>query len=203
MDYGWVGFEEGVYIFVETAGDSITAVGCDIAPRLSYLDAWLTNHTGVTDLKIIGHSEGAATVGTYIANWLDGRIRNTPGFEGEKYWTLVSQAASDLLNSQLRGVFLVDCPTGISDIGLANYDSNRLNDVGWKLSREKGIKSGDIYNACSIVHSVPLSGWNSYNVASWNDYALAGIFGIIINTPRNHTSAKKDSLTVIKSILEN
>jgi RHS repeat-associated protein len=187
---------EGEQIYVlwdnDREAQPITIVDkCDVKPRYAQLDNWLSNPTNaegdsivVTDLKIIGHSEGAATVGTYVAEWLHP--------EGNS-----SQSATDLLNSQLSGVFLVDCPIGISSMGLWNYRGSKLNGVGKELE-DRGIKSADIYNSYSFARlGFPLSGWDSYNVASWND----GIFGFFAWW-YNHNSTKKDSLPVIKQILQ-
>lgn len=59
---------EQVYIIGDNDTEAIPAVGCDIDPRISQIDQWLSNPpTGtdsngnaikVTDLKIVGHSKG-------------------------------------------------------------------------------------------------------------------------------------------------
>jgi RHS repeat-associated protein len=198
IDSGMLAEGEEVYIIWDIDSEIAGIQSCDVAPRYTQLDTWLSKHQDVTDLKIISHSEGAAATGTYIADWLHGTGN-------------VSESSANLLNSQLKGVFLVEPPTGISNIRVNNYDWTRLNGLGEALGR-KNIKAANIYNACSIVNSSPLEGWDRYNVASWNDYLISGLVfggdpivsvgGFIGANIYNHSSAKKDSLTVIKSILQ-
>jgi RHS repeat-associated protein len=193
IDSGMLAEGEYVYILWDIDPELAGWEMCDVDPRLSQLDEWLIAFDGhVTDLKIIAHSEGAAAVGTYIADWLHGT-------------GTVSESSANLLNSQLTGVFLVECPTGgIMKGFIDNYDWTKLNGIGDELT-ERGIKAANIYNDRSIVNSTPLEGWQRYNVASWNDFLFAGI--PVVGPPwsyiYHHSSAKKDSLTVIKSILKN
>ncbi|MBN1190560.1 MAG: hypothetical protein JXA46_12470 [Dehalococcoidales bacterium] len=158
----------------------------------------------MTDLKILGHSEGGATVGTYISDWAD-QTGN------------ISQSANNLLNSQLSGVFLVDCPTGkLPNSRIANYNYRKLNGLGEKLSY-KGIVSADIFNSCSLVHQSTLSGWDSRDVAGWGDKVstwgsrvinlasgdmLKFVTGLGITTNYYHGRAMTDALTVIKDKLQ-
>lgn len=80
-----------------------------------------------------------------------------------------------------------------------------MTDLGEKLSK-RDIVSANIYNSCSVV-TAAIGGMNNVNVASWNDYVFATAFagsvpGLIATTAYNHSSAKKDSLTVIKSLVK-
>ncbi len=189
--------EEVYYIFDNDREFPMSGINaCNIGPRYAQLDQWFLEHQGIANLKIAGHSEGAATVGTYISDWVNGT-------------GMISN--QDLLNSQLKGVFLVDCPTGpLSNLGLVNYSYVNLYGVGEKLSR-KGIVSADIYNSSSLVHQSHLQGWQSYDLASWWQKALrygASAMGPGVQaiqkfsaTMKFHDKAKKDSLTVMKSIL--
>jgi hypothetical protein len=120
----------------------------------------------------------------------------------------VSQSSASLLNSQLKGVFLVDCPTGIPS-GVFNFKSRNLNGLGEELSK-RGIKSGDIYNSCSIVHRGTLKGWEAYDLATWKSYiittgaiSLHTIIGTLATSAYYHGQARENSLTVIKSIMNN
>ena len=198
IDSGMVKTGEQVYILWDNDREKYTGIGCDIAPRCSQLDGWLCNPTDlngnsvtVTDLKMIGHSEGAAAVGTYVTDWLNGNDN-------------VSPDANALLDSQLKGVFLVDCPTGIPGNTIANFNYTYLSETGDRLVN-RGIKSGDIYNSCSIVRGPTLKGWNNYYIASWIDYVELFINFPIVpiwSSIYDHGSAKTDSIPVIKSILE-
>jgi RHS repeat-associated protein len=188
---------EQVYTLYDNDPESVPFQMADVAPRYAQLDAWLSNPTDdagnsvkVTDLKIMGHSEGAATTGTYIADWLDGSNK-------------VSKSSAGLLDTQLKGVFLLDCPTGISGDWVLNYDYTKLNDVGEKLTN-RGIKAADIYNSCGPIHAARLSGWDNYSVASWNDYFVNsfGLLPWLANIKHNHTSTKQDSISVVKNIVK-
>jgi RHS repeat-associated protein len=189
VDSGVLTQGEQVYTLWDNDPENLLTENADINPRLDQLDAWLSNPTDangnsvtVTDLKIVGHSEGAATVGTYIGDWIKGSDK-------------VSASSSSLLNDQLSGVFLVDCPTGISNIKVNNFDYRDLNKVGNELQK-RGIKSADIYNGCGIVHSSSLSGWKSYDVSKWYDY-LAGP----VAWWYTHDRAKNDSISIIDKVL--
>ncbi len=189
--------EEKVYILWDNDPENVAVLWTrfDVNPRLDQVDSWLSNPVDangdpvtVTNLKIVGHSEGAATTGVYMDKYLDGSSD-------------ISQRSRDLLDSQLRGVFLVDCVTGISAIKGANYTYRDIEDVGDRLSYEKQVKAASIYNGAGPVYATPLSGWKNINVASWNDY-LRNFFipgGYIFSIAYNHSSAKYDALPKIKT----
>lgn len=182
---------EQVY-FLEDVSKSL-----DVNERLEQLNSFLEEHGDeLSDIKFIGHSEGAATLGTFWANHFDG-----------------TSPISDSILSKTTGVFLLDCPTGTTKVGpwgLKNYDSSKLNGVGDKLAALK-IKSADIFNSVSWVHNGSISGWNSKDTATGYDIfsaamsyvftpfplAISAIWG---NTSYYHERIKDDAMTVIKDI---
>lgn len=195
IDEGLLEDGEDIYILWDNDEEFITGVeSIDIEARYSQLNSWFMSHAGVKDLKIIAHSEGACTVGTLIFDWLNKPTADWDSqLNGERR---VYNRTKSVLDHELRGVFLVECLTGISDTRASNYNERDLWGLGDRLSR-RGIIAANIFNSCSIVNLSPLPGWMRIDVASWNDPFI----GIIPGTIYHHTSAKKDSLSVIKTLL--
>jgi RHS repeat-associated protein len=169
----------------------------DINPRVIQLQTFVNdNQNNLTNIKFIGHSEGAAALGQYWANHFAG----------------ISYIPESVVN-QTKGVFLLDCPTGLSD-SRVRYDSSYLNGVGDKLANMPiPIKSADIYNSLSVVHNGGLSGWEEVDVATTSDkigykislclFPQLAIINAWQTTVYYHEKIKKDAMTVIKSILTN
>jgi hypothetical protein len=138
----------------------------DVGPRLEDLLEFLSDMSSkLTDIKFIGHSEGAATVGELMANFVNGKLDKT--------------VAGNLLENQLTAVFLVDCPTGFP--GPSNYDWQHLNDLPRSLTAktQREIKTADIYNHLdNKIHPNDLNGWTPHDLGlQYNrplDYVLKG-----------------------------
>lgn len=200
MEWVYEAFFAGLFSPGETIGvlydwdpEVIPTVGCDTGPREIQIDGWLKEHQDATDLKIVGHSEGAAATAQYLANWAE----NKPGVSG------VSQESRNLLDSQLTGVFLVEMPT---PLGVWGFNAKAVNQLG-KTLQGKGVTSADIYNSTSFVHQGNLSKWESKDLATTKDKIVGaimpgGVLGAIVHTAQVHMRAKEDSLTVIKSMLQ-
>ena len=131
IEEGMVAEGEEVYILKDNDPENVVIHRFDVDPRLERLDQWLSNPTDldgksvkITVLKLIAHSEGAATTGVYMDKYLDGSSG-------------ISQHSRELLDSQLRGVFLVDCITGISAIKGANYTYRDIENVGYRLGKKR------------------------------------------------------------------
>jgi hypothetical protein len=192
---------EYIYFIPDTDSQVLNLIGNgDIAPRYNCLVNYLNSpNVEFTNIKLIGHSEGAATVGQLMADFVNG-TGNIP------------EHVRDVLADQLKAVFLLEAPTGIgTSIKMNNYDYNNLNGVGDKLAT-MNKQSADIYNSVSMVHRSSLQGWNAYDTARWYEKTANELCkwtgGVIreyigrgIMTPILHDRIKTDALTVIKSIL--
>jgi RHS repeat-associated protein len=99
-----------------------------------------------TDIKLIGHSEGAATV----AKVLD-KIAEDDSF-----------LADTDVRDELAAAVLLDCPTGWVDFFVLNWDDAALVNLPQRLS-DKGISMdfADIYT--TWIHSVTREGWEGYS----------------------------------------
>jgi hypothetical protein len=128
----------------------------DVEPRLQQLSDRL-NRGDLKDITLIGFSEGAATVGTFLSNLADNP-------------DLVSSDISD----ELHAAILLECPTGsLPSLVILNYDSNNLNNLPERL-RDTGfaINLADIWNTASLAHLTgALPGWE---LMSFTYNSLAG-----------------------------
>jgi RHS repeat-associated protein len=122
---------------------------------------------GLTDIKIIGHSEGAAAT----ALVLDTLAKNN-GFIGE----------TDV-GSELTAAFLLDAPTGIGDMfvkpGFFDINSayNNLPRDIHNVASMQNVILADIWNTASLVHApYTMPGWTGYSYPydsrSWWDTIL-------------------------------
>jgi RHS repeat-associated protein len=193
---GFLGNGEQVIFLADIDPENIPWQAGDVDPRLQQLEERLAKGD-LTDIKLIGFSEGAATVGTFLANIADNR----------------EYAAS--YRGELRSAMLLECPTGPGTFTrLDNYNYSKLNDLPKRLKNANvKISIGDAWNSASIVHRTTPSGegWNrySYDSRSWalrmldhipNIYSLAfsqiyrtanvgGYHGDIINNTVRLTAA--------------
>jgi|WetSurMetagenome_2_1015567.scaffolds.fasta_scaffold108267_1 hypothetical protein len=105
------------------------------------------------NIHLIGHSEGAATIGKYLSNLADN-----------------SNYASEGVKRELQSAYLLECPTGFSATFVSGFGTSCLSNLPERLSRV-GIKIelADIWNVASLVHmSGVIPGWenNSYSYDS-------------------------------------
>jgi RHS repeat-associated protein len=127
--------EGEVFIFLPDT-DPTGLFGTDVGPRLSALND-IMGIGALTDIKLVGYSEGAATVATFLSNLAD-----NPG------------SCNNF--SDLTAAFLLETPTWGTTLP-HNYDPGCLNDLP---SRLKGVTLADIWNTNSGVHiSGILPGW--------------------------------------------
>ena len=153
-------------------------MGFDVNQRLQRLYDELA--TGHTDVKLLGFSEGAATVGAFL-----------------------SQLASDPAGTQARmgstkatdiaAAVLFECPAStLSSLRGNGFDRSMLNKLPDRLAKAKlNIRLSDVWNKASIVHGGSLSGWGghsySYDSRPWYERGLtaaAGVAGQIYRTAR-------------------
>jgi len=125
----------------------------DVGPRLHQL---MDTLQGLTDIKLVGFSEGAATVGVLLSDLADGRSTLSPSIVGE-----------------LRAAVMLECPTGLGQqLAIRGYDDRSLYDLPGRLEKARiDIDIADIYNSASVVHGGPLPGWEgrtfSYDSRPW------------------------------------
>ena len=150
-DNGMLAEGEQVYFLADCS------LSLDVAPRYDQLNEFLANpENNLTDIKLIGHSEGAATVGQCAADYI-----NSSGN--------LSAETRAMLEKQLKAVFLLECPTGAgTSLGLKNFNASNLAGVGKSLG-ETGIKAANIYNSNSLVDRDHLQGWRNVDVGTWYD----------------------------------
>lgn len=128
----------------------------DVGPRLAQLECRLLEGD-LTNIKLVGFSEGAATIGTLLANVAD----------NPNYMTNV--------RDELKLAMLLECPTGpLTERGIHNYDWTRLNNLPDRLTAAGAKRQlGDAWNSASMVHRTKLDGWNSYSYDSRPWYVRA------------------------------
>jgi len=168
-------------------------MGFDVAERLDKLYGELA--TGHTDVKLLGFSEGAATVGAFL-----------------------SQLASDPAGTQARmgltkatdivAAVLFECPVStVSSLRGNGLNRGMLEDLPGNLARARfKIRLSDVWNKASIVHGGSLSGWEghsySYDSRSWIEQrmtAATGVAGTIYRTARYsayHSNILKSSYSL-------
>jgi len=122
----------------------------DVNPRVEQLSERL-EIGDLTDIKLIGHSEGAATVGKYLSNL-----------------SYNKEYASQYVQDELRSAILLECPTGASDTFVYNF--NAEVDLYYLPARmantDVDIKLSDQWNVGSIAHaSGILPGWEGNSIS--------------------------------------
>jgi RHS repeat-associated protein len=117
----------------------------DAAPREQQIIDYL-NSNDLTDIKIIGFSEGAAATGKFLND-----LAANPNIVKN--------------SSEIQGAALLECPTGISDLMVNNFDDSML----YNLPKILNFPVLDIWNRASIVHdSGTLPRWNKTNSFSYD-----------------------------------
>jgi hypothetical protein len=103
----------------------------DVTPRLTELNK-IMSINALTDIKLVGYSEGAATVASYLAD-------------------------TDNINENLTAAFMLERPTWGWPV-ISGY--NPFINVPEKVEQAKpGIIMADIWNTASIVHNSPIDDW--------------------------------------------
>ncbi|MBI4331763.1 MAG: RHS repeat-associated core domain-containing protein [Chloroflexi bacterium] len=184
---------EKVYFLPDTNPGLLVFTNVNVNPRFMDLIGLLYSPNDYTDIKIMGHSEGAATVGTLMAELAD-----NPNILPES------------VRNQLRAVFLLETPTGLANLGVRNFNFFELSDLPRRLGNVRGgIIIADIYNSASKVHDMMIPGWegNTYDVATLYQKMLAmylsgnwGLFSLAL-TAIEHDAIKADAMKVIQNLL--
>jgi RHS repeat-associated protein len=115
---------------------------------------WTLQNIELTDIKIIGHSEGAAAT----INVLD-RLTRDPDY-----------LAGINVRNELTAAVMLDAPTGISDLFVDDWDDVAYNGLPARMNQAGmgDVKLLDVWNTASIVHSTGvMPGWNQYNTYSY------------------------------------
>jgi hypothetical protein len=141
-----------------------------VESRVQQITDALTNDE-LTDIKLIGFSEGAAAIGTFLSRLADDQ-------------NIISSSARD----ELSAAILLECPTGIGgSIFVTDYGVRTLYDLPSELE-EAGIdiNIANIYNRASMATTFPgMRGWgdvtHSYDSRSWLERST-GLLGRIIGT---------------------
>jgi hypothetical protein len=106
------------------------------------------NQEGLTNVKLIGHSEGAASVGKFARQYVED---------------------PSIIENNLETIILINCPTGYAvDMLVGGYNTSLLYNLPIDLGK-LGVKCLDIYNESDFVHgSGTLPGWenNTFNYNS-------------------------------------
>jgi len=115
-----------------------------VESRVQQITDALTNDE-LTDIKLIGFSEGAAAIGTFLSRLADDL-------------NIISSSARD----ELSAAILLECPSGIGgSIFVTDYGVRTLYDLPSEL-KEAGINISlaNIYNEASMATTFPgLRGW--------------------------------------------
>jgi len=124
--------------------------GFDVGPRLDTLYDVLSN--GCTDVKLLGHSEGAATVAAFLSE-----LANDPVAAAEK------MGATKI--SDIKAAVLLECPTnqkGFEHIPLT-LGSSMNNLPGRLIGANLGIRVADVWDKGSLAHGGQAPGWEGYS----------------------------------------
>jgi len=158
----------------------------EIGDQVSALEKALTNYD-LTDIKIIGHSEGAAAIVTVLD-----KLANDDNFLAETN-----------VRDELEAAVMLDCPTGIFHNLVDGWEDNRYNNLPDRLKgAEMGhVKLLDVWNDASPAHMPgPMPGW--YPGITFPYYLDHGIFNFSANhgDPMNNTEVFEKVKVVAPSI---
>lgn len=146
---------EQVRIVWDIDPENLMVDKADIDPRLANLLDQINNDASfstLTDIKIIGFSEGAATLAQFLAELVE-----DPGIVDSRFL------------EELTAAILIECPTGASDIWVNGWDDSVMEGLPQALHNVEGLEDlivADIWNAASIVH-------NGGVKAGWEDYSFS------------------------------
>ena len=150
------------------------------------------------DIKIIGHSEGAAATAIVLD-----RMANDSSY-----------LANTNVRDELTAAFLLDAPTGISDFFVGGPSINSAyNNLPAEVHANTSMGNvilADIWNTASIVHSLgDMPGWernsHSYDSRSWWEQTLSYFspellpgysYFDLLNTGRYHSDPLTSDYTI-------
>jgi hypothetical protein len=115
--------------------------------------------TELTDIKLIGHSEGAAAIITVLDN-----LAQTGGYIGGKN-----------IGDELTAAITIDAPTVMgADSVVDGWDVDRYNKLPDRLTRGgMNVQLLDVWNEASIAHSTcTMPGWGEQNTYSYDSRPL-------------------------------
>jgi len=102
----------------------------------------------LTDIRLIGFSEGAGAIGKFLS-----MLADNPNIVPAS------------VRQQLRAAVMLEAPTGTAASAYAyGFARSDVNDVPGNLARAGiDINLADIWNTASIVHGGQLKGWKAYS----------------------------------------
>ncbi len=152
--------KEQVYIMYENPEGNTFGFPFEIQDQVQGITDFLAT-TPLTDIKLIGHSEGAAAIITVLD-----KIANDDTF-----------LADTNIRSELQAAITIEAPTiglGLeADNFVLGWDQDRYDNLPLELyGKGIGVELLDIWNEVSLVHSTcPMPGWSdyswSYSSATW------------------------------------
>jgi RHS repeat-associated protein len=125
----------------------------EIQDQVAALESLLLSDQ-LTDIKLIGHSEGAASIVTVLDELA----------ENDDY------LANTNVRDELKAAVMLDNITGIPHNVVDGWEDNRYNNLPDRLkSAGMNINLLDVWNTASIVHSTGrMPGWDASNTYSYN-----------------------------------
>jgi hypothetical protein len=181
---GVIGSDEHIYFIPDTT-PGWKAGG--INERLDFLVNTLEDFN-CTDIKLVGFSEGAATVGAFLD-----KLANNSKF-----------LKDSPIRDELQMAVLMEAPTAPFAAGIMNgYTDNTLKNLPERLLLKAGIKIqlGYIFNSASVVGSIVPKGWGgkTYSYTSYHPNALINPilpYGIEQFYSQNHSDILHNKYTV-------
>jgi hypothetical protein len=127
--------------------------GFEVQDQQSQLEQLLESEQ-FTDLKLIGHSEGAAAIVNVLNNLA----------ENDDYLTQYD------VRGQLKAAVMLDNITGVSDLPVAGWNDTAYNNLPKRLvEKAPNAQLLDVWNRASIVHNTgKMPGWKSENSYSYD-----------------------------------
>ncbi|MBN2543353.1 RHS repeat-associated core domain-containing protein [bacterium] len=157
-------------IFVTEPEETFGAIGgsgWEIQDQVTGLESYLLGD--LTDIKLIGHSEGAAAIITVLD-----KLANDDNY-----------LADTNVRNELQAAVMVEGITGILHNVVQGWEDNRYNDLPGRLAKKApNATLLDVWNAASIVHSTGrMPGWSKSNTyfynSSWLGSHMHWFFGPI------------------------
>ncbi|MDD4860352.1 MAG: RHS repeat-associated core domain-containing protein, partial [Dehalococcoidales bacterium] len=145
----------------------------DVGPRLEVLESILPT---LTNIKLVGFSEGGATVAKLLSN-----LASNP-----------DTSLAQQMRKELKGAFILETPnTFRAGPLIGNYSPRDLLSLPDKLHREGfNIVLADIWNVFSVFHSPdPTEGWKDYS------YPYVG-------PPLSHTDVIRPNNQHVKNVIK-
>ena len=148
---------------IDPGSGLLNFIDIDAGPRLVQLMKELVegNHK---DIKLLGFSEGAAAVGSFLSTLAD-----YPGILSED------------VRAQLRAAVLLECPAGgAPDFVTSGFNRGMLANLPKRLTNAGiNMKLADVWNKASIVHGGKLEGWGKqskpYDSRPWWERGICNV----------------------------